>query len=819
MENMKAIHVTKQMRTGAAYQSKGGRGAGRIEASSGKVERVKEKGRIPYRSEVRLCIERARLLTEGYQNAEDDPIILKRAKALAHYLDNRTIYLLPNERIVGNIASKPSHLITFPEKWSFWLDKAIDGEYSMLLPDEKQREELHKIHKYWRGKSVHGMERRLIPKDILDYWFYPNQGVFLWLHGGHVGTPNYEKLFKTGLKGIIEEAKTKLEEISADPELYMHPHDYLKKKEFYEAVIISTEAVIRQGKRFSQLCLEKAGEEKSENRKKELEEMAAICAWVPENPPRTLHEALQFYWFVNLVARVVDLHASGNGERIDQIFYPVYAKEKAEQKITYDQAQELVEHLILKFNEEGTLIPPSQPQAGPLVTRVTTIGGVKTDGSDATNEMTYIFMDAKNEMGLNQPALAIRLHPQTPQAFYKKIQESLLKQPGAYSFFNDNMMIPFLLSLGIPYDDAKNYTTDGCMRWIIPGKAMCNRALGGNISLPKCLDYAFNRGIDKFSNKQRGPETSDPLTWTCVDDVLKAYEAQLKFFMHKLVTIYNVVDVLDERWLPQPFLSAVVDGCLEAGQDCREYKYYANTIVQPVGQVCIINSLAAMKKLVFDEKKVSMSRLVEALKNNWEGEEELRQMFLNQPPKWGNDDDYVDEIAKEFFKRTNKVIKSFKNTWGGTFNEDGTGASTYYDYSGLTGATPDGRKDTDLFSDGTVSPALGTDYKGPTATMKSVSKIDHVGTFTHLFNQKFTPEELKRNNGLNFINLLRSFVDLGIHHTQFNIVDKDTLKDAQKHPEKHSDLVVRLAGLAVYFVDLTEPVQNQIIERTELEMQ
>lgn len=812
------MRITQQMRTTLPYQSKGGRGAGRIEISEGKVERVKEEGRMPYREEVRLCIERARLITEGYKQAENDSIILKRAKAMAHYLDNRTLYVLPNERIVGNVASEPCSLITFPEKWSGWLDKAIDGEYKMLLPDEGKREELHKIHSYWRGKSVHGMERSLLPKDILDYWFYPNQGVFLWLHGGHVGTPNYEKLFKVGLKGIIEEARGKLEEISSDPELYLHAEDYLKKKEFYEAVIISMEAVIRQGKRFSDLLKEKALEEDNKDRKAELEEMSAICDWVPENPPRNLHEALQFYWFINLIARVLDLHSSGNGERMDQIFYPFYKKDKEEGRLTYEEAEELVEHLMLKFNEEGSLIPPSQPQAGPLVTRVTTIGGVTREGADATNEMTYILMDAKNEMGLNQPALAVRLHPQTPQALYEKIVESVVKQPGVYSFFNDNMMIPFLMNLGIPLEDARDYATDGCMRWDIPGKAICMRALGGSVALPKCLEYALYQGVDKFSGKQVGPRTSDPITWASVEDVMDAYEEQLKFFMHKLFTIYNLVDVLDGRYLPQPFLSGVIDGCLERGQDVREYKYYPNTIIQPVGQVTIINSLSAMKKLVFEDKKVSMTELIEALKNNWEGKEDLRQMFINKPPKWGNDDDYVDLIGKEFYKRTNQAIKSFKNIWGVSHNEDGTGASTYYDYSGMTGATPDGRKDRDLFNDGTVSPCIGTDVKGPLATMKSVSKIDHQGTYTHLFNQKFTPEEVMRNNGANFIALLRSFVDLGIHHTQFNVVDRETLIDAQAHPDEYSDLVVRIAGLAAYFVDLTKPVQDQIIERTELSL-
>jgi len=813
----KPLRITQKMRKSIVYQNKGSRGSGRIEAAKGNVERVREEGRNPYREEVKLCIERARLITEGYKASEGEPMVLRRAKAMAHFLENRTLYILPHERIVGNIASEPCQVITFPEKWSGWLNKAIDTEYKMLLDDDK-REELHEIHAYWKGKSVHGRERSLLPKDILHYWFYPNQGVFLWRHGGHIGSPNYERIFKTGLKGVVEEARAKLEEISSDPELYLNVRDYLKKKAFYEAVIISTEGVIRHGKRFSELCKAEAAREEDPDRKAEFEEMAVICDRVPENPPRTLHEALQFFWFVNLIVRVLDLQSSGNGDRVDQIFYPFYRKDKEEGRITYEQAQELTEHLLLKFNEEGALIPPSHPQAGPLITRVITLGGVTRDGADATNEMTYIFMDAKNEMGFNQPALAVRLHPQTPLGLYKKIVDSLLKQSGIYSFFNDNMMVPFITNLGLPLDDARDYGTDGCMRWIIPGKAMCERALGGNVVLPKCLEYAFYRGVDKFTGKQVGPRTSDPLTWTSVEDAIQAYLEQLKFFLHKLVTIYNVVDILDEEWLPQPFLSAVVDGCMEAGKDCREYKYYHNTIIQPVGQVTIINSLAAIKKMVFDEKKVTMEELIDALQTNWEGKEDLRQMCINNVPKWGNDDDYVDLIGKEFYTRTNQTFKRFKNIHGWPFNEDGTGGASYYDYSGMTGATPDGRKDRELFNDGTVSPVAGTDKKGPLATLKSLSRVDHAGTFTHLFNQKFTPKEVAKNGGAPFIAMLRTFVDLGIHHTQFNVIDRDKLLDAQTHPENYSDLVVRIAGLAAYFVDMTKGVQDQIIARTELNL-
>ena len=812
------LRITQEMRKSVVYQNKSSRGSGRIEAAKGNVERIKEEGRNPYRAEVKLCIERAELITDSYKTTEGEPIVIRRAKAMAHYLDHRTLYLLPHERIVGNVASEPCRMITFPEKWSGWLDKAIDTEYRMLLEDDK-REQLHEIHAYWQGKSVHGMERGLLPKDILYYWFYPNQGVFLWRHGGHVGAPDYPRIFKTGLKGVIQEAKTRLKEISSNPELYLVAREYLKQKAFYEAVIISTEAVIRQGKRFAELCLSEAVKEKDPKRKAELEEMAVVCDWVPENPPRTLHEALQFYWFVNLVVRVLDLQTSGNGDRVDQIFYPIYREEKAAGNITYEQAQELVEHLLLKFNEEGALIPPSHPSAGPLITRVVTLGGVTAQGTDATNEMTYVFMDAKNDMGFNQPALAVRLHPQTPLGLYKKIISSLQKQSGVYSFFNDNMMIPFLTNLGLPLEDARQYGTDGCMRWIIPGKAMCQRALGGTFVLPKCLEYALYQGVDKFSEKQVGPRTSDPLTWTSVEDVMTAYLEQLKFFLHKLVTINNVVDVLDEQWLPQPFLSAVVDGCLEAGKDCREYKYYHNTIIQPVGQVTIVNSLAAIKKLVFDDKVVTMAELIDAVKNNWAGKEDLRQRCINHVPKWGNDDDYVDLIGREFYTRTNQTFKGFKNIWGYPFNEDGTGASSYYDYSGMTGATPDGRKDRDLFNDGTVSPVIGTDKKGPIATLKSISKVDHAGTFTHLFNQKFTPKEVGKNNGATFIAMLRTFVDLGIHHTQFNVVDRETLLAAQAHPDQYSDLVVRTAGLAAYFVDMTKEVQDQIIARTELSLE
>mgnify|MGYP001052504546 CR=1 FL=1 len=747
-------------------------------------------------------------------------MVLRRAKALAHLLDNKALYILPNERIVGNITSEPDCIHTYPELFSRWLDRAIDKQYAALLDDDK-RQRLHEVHKYWLKKSFHGMERNFLPEEVRKYWRYDDQGAFYWIHGGHVGTPNYDKVFKVGLKGIIKQCEDRLKEISSDPNIYLNGREYLKQRNFLEAAIITLEAVSRLGKRFSNLAKEMAKKEEDERRKRELEELGEICDWVPGNPPHTFHEALQCYWFINLVTRILDLQSSGNGERLDQIFYPFYKRDKEEGRITREEAEELMEHLILKANEEGGLIPPGFGWSGGVtITRVSTIGGQTHDGEDATNEVTYIILDAKNAIGLVQPAsIAVRLHRRTPEALLRKVAESLRLRSGAYSFFNDEEMIPYLLNFGIPLRDARDYSTDGCMRWMLPGKAMAHRALGGTMVLPKCLEYALYQGVDKFTGKQIGAKTPNPSTFTSIEDVIQAYLEQLRFFTEKHVAIYNIVDALEEEYLPQPFLSALLDGCIEHGRDCREYKYFPNTVVQPVGQVTVANALAAMKKLVFDEKKVSMEELLEALRKNWEGKEDLRRMCLNCP-KFGNDDDYVDLLARDVFWRSSQVTKSFKNIWGYPFMEDGTSGSNYWIFSGFTGATPDGRKDRDVFNDGTISPVVGTDVNGPTAVLNSVAKIDHAdGNNTHLFNQKFSPQFLAGDYEPMFVDYLRTWVDLGIHHIQFNAQGRETLLDAQEHPEKHQDLIVRVAGYAAYFVDLEKTVQDSIIARTEQDLE
>jgi formate C-acetyltransferase len=775
---------------------------------------------VPYRPGVRLDIERIRLITEAYKETEGEPVVLKRGKALARLLDNMTIWIENHEKIVGNYAPDIDSLISYPEQFYRWLDKAVNRSYSMLL-NKEEKNELHELHRCWENISYQGSERNLLPEDVKPYYFFKNHGAFMWFHGARAGqVVNYDKLFKVGLNGLIKEAKDKLEEISRDSNIYLDGRQYLEKKRFLEAVIISMEAAVRWGRRYASLAGKMAEEEKCKKRKKELKDIAKACDWVPGNPPRNLHEAIQCYWFITLITRQIDVQTTGTGDRIDQILYPLFKKDKDEGRITREAAQELMEFLRIKFNELGDLTAPisgSMVAGGNMTARVLTIGGQTPEGGDATNEMSYIVLDSMRKIGMTQYAVAVRLHRNTPMHFLSAITDALKEKAGLLSFFNDEFYIPYLIAKGIPVEIARNYSIEGCMRWALPGKPMAHRAVGGMLVLPKCLEYALYQGIDRFSDKKYGYPTANPLTFTNIEEMVAAFLTQVRVFTEKMVVINNIVDKLEEENIPQPFNSAMLDGCIENATDCRTYKYFPHSLIQSVGHITVVNSLIAIKKLIFDEKKIRMDQLLDALKNNWEDKEELRQMFINAP-KFGNDDDYVDIFARDLIQKTTKVMESFKNLYGGHYQVDGSGGSSYYAYSGLTGATPDGRKDRDLFNDGTVSPAIGTDIQGPTAVLNSVAKVDPLTTFNHLLNQKVQPQYLSSAYKDVFISYLKEFVDLGIHHIQFNIIDREILLDAQSHPERYSDLTVRVAGFSAYFIDMGKEMQDQIITRTEHSM-
>jgi len=762
----------------------------------------------PYAPGVQICLDRARLLTYSYKETEGMPIVIRRAKALSKILENVNIYIGNKEKIVGNTASTPDSLVPYPEYYWRWLDKQIEKRYKGMLDNEK-REELHQIHKYWQNISVQGKERDLIPDDVKPYWKF--SGPIFWGYYYESGVPNFNKLFKVGLKGLIKEAEDKRSSLGTHVD-----KSYYEKTNFIKAVIISLKAGITFSKRFSQLASEMSEKETNPSRKEELVQISHICNNVPENPPKNFWEALQFLWFITLITRVYELNMNGYAIRLDQLLQPIYLNDKENGIIDREHAQELLEFLWLKFNSRGELVAPLMGSGNvgfhPNVTF--TIGGVTSDGNDATNEMSYIILDASKEIRGTQPQIAFRYHDKIPTDLLESAVDLLATGVGYPPFFNDNVTIKMITSENIKIEDARNYGIESCMRWTIPGKNITYRALSGVLIAPKCLELALYQGIDKLSGKQLGIKTKDPLSFTSIDDVMDAYLKQVGFFMEKLAKIANMADVLYEKYLPRPFLSALLDDCIERAQDCRQWSYCEKKVISPVGLINVADSLAAVKKVVFDEKHVSMAELLDELKNNWNGNKTLRNMFINAP-KFGNDDDYADEIAALVQEKTAKEMKKVKTVFNNNYQVDGSAGANYFGYSTLTGATPDGRRDKDLFADGTISPEKGMDKKGPSAVLKSTSKIDPLKTYTLLLNQKFSPDYLKGKNKDIFISYLKTWAALDHFHIQFNVNDKKTLKKAQKNPVEYSDLVVRVAGYSVYFVDLPEMMQNEVINRTQ----
>ncbi len=765
-----------------------------------------------YKEGLKVCVERARALTESFKATEGEPMVVRRAKALARILETMTVYIGDEERIVGNAASSPGALPIYPELYQRWVGKALNDGYRNLIDDDG-REEAAKICDYWSGKAIDDRARVLAPESIKGHFGF--NGVAQWFFSWIYCAPNYDRLFKDGLNGVIKEVEERLEALGK--EMDMPVDEYIRRKELYEGIVIVLRAVVKFGQRYAEKASELASTETSEERRKELEEISEICERVPGNPPRSFHEALQFFWFIHLVAMKIETTGTGTGIRFDQIVYPFYAKDVKEGRITREAAQELIEFLWLKFEGLGThLSPPavSGYYAGAHMNQTLTLGGVTPSGEDATNEISYIMLDASKAMKTVQPTLALRYHEKIPQELILKAIDVVRAGVGYPAFYNDKSLIPQLIQDGIPLEDARNYTIEGCVDVYIPGKNMKNRCSVAYFCLPKCLELALNKGIDKFSGRQSGCPTADPQGFSSVEDVMEAYLKQVNFFVSKLVKINNLYEALFAEYIPRPFASGVLDDCIELGKESATWSYYSRQIILVLGPTNVINSLAAMKKLVFEDKRITMDELLDALKNNFEGSESLRLMLLNEVPKYGNDDDYVDRIAAEVHKRTNEEIRKFTDFFGGRYNADGSGTSANFGLSVGTGATPDGRKDKEVYADAVLSPSLGSDNTGPTAVLKSASKIDPYG-YSYLLNQKFLPQYLEGESKKVFAQYLKTWADLGVSHIQFNVVDKKTLVNAQKHPEKHTNLVVRVAGYSAYFADLSKGLQDLIIERTE----
>lgn len=768
-----------------------------------------ESGRGMFRSEIRLDLQRSRLMTESYKETEGEAMVLRRAKALANILNKMGIFIRDYERIVGYQTAEPNGIFhPIEQNWKS-PQRLANSPAGKTLLDDAGRKELDELCKYWKGKSISDRHQAVLPEDLKKYWTY--EGTFLWSQLSELGIPNYEKLFKLGLQGLINEIREKMARL--DQKI---PADYVEQKDFLTASIISLEAVINFAKRYAVLAKESAVRQKNATRKKILEEIAETCAWVPANPPRTFIEAIQFFYFIHLV-RYLEYSTLGIGVRIDYLFGPYYEKDLKEGKITKEETLGILQLLWIKLNELGLVYSPtvSSVYSGVASLQAVTIGGTDEKGRDVTNDLTYLTMEAAKSLKIIEPSIALRVHEGTPDEVYSRATDVIKTGIGYPSLFNDEALIPLYERWGVPKNEAKQYAVSGCVYIEIPGKNVVRRSVGYFV-LPKCLWWALHQGVNPKTGEQHGAKTPDPATFKSWEDVLEAYAEQVKFFTSKIETLERINNELLTQYAPRPFYSALLDGCIEQGKDCRRWVYNSllHHFSQVIGGTNVADAITAIKKIVFEDRKVTLPELITIMDKNWAGREDVRLACLNAP-KFGNDDDYADEIARIVQTRGEAAMEEVKDRFGHSHRGDGSAVSATYGLAADTPATPDGRFDREPFADSTLAPAPGRDKKGPTAVLKSCSKISTVNTFNHLLNQKFLPKFLEDDLKPAFLSYLKTWKKLKVPHIQFNVVDRETLLKAKAQPERYSDLIVRVAGFSAYFVDLSSGLQDHIIARTE----
>ena len=622
-----------------------------------------------------------------------------------------------------------------------------------------------------------------------------------------------DKIYRKGFldfKADIENAKQKLD-------YHNDPDAYRKQKEL-EAMSICCDAIIRFAERHAEKAREMAQHETNPQRREELERIADVCSYVPAHAPRDFWEALQAYWFVHLgVITELNTWDSFCPGHLDQHLFPFYKSGLEDGTLTRDKAKELLECFWVKFNNQ-----PAPPKVGVTAEESATytdfaninVGGLRPDGSDGVNELSYLILDVIDEMRLVQPSSNIQLSKKSPDRFLKRGCEIIRKGWGQPSIFNTDLIVDELVRQGKAVEDARSGGISGCVETGCFGKEAY--ILTGYLNLPKILEIALHNGVDPRTGKKIGSTTGDPAEFKSFDEVFDAFTKQLKHFVDIKVKGSNIIERLFATQMPAPFLSTLIDDCIKNGRDYNDGgPRYNTTYIMPVGIGTLTDSLAAIKHHVFDEKHLSMEQMLKTLEDNFEGHEVIRQMLWNKTPKYGNDDDYADALLRASFDSLYRVISGRKNTKGGFYAVNYLSTTCHIYFGSVVGATPDGRRAHEPVSEG-VSPVQGADTHGPTAVIKSVAKMDQVRAGGTLLNQKFSPSLLEGELGIdNLAHLVRSYFKLDGHHVQMNVVTAETLRAAQANPEKYRDLIVRVAGYSDYFCDLGKTLQDEIIARTE----
>lgn len=770
-----------------------------------------------------LCIERAEIYTKVFKETEGEPEIIRRAKAFKQTCLEKSIFIADDELIVGGAASVPRAAVFCPEHATGWLREELD-ELPTRKQDpyevtDQQKEVLRTtIFPYWEDKNISHYWLKQIPDEvkeiavktgIIDIEIKTQSGP------GEI-SPNVKKVLTKGFEAIKNDAEKALQQL--DP---IVPENF-DKINFYRAVIISLEGIMALAKRYANLAAEMAAKEVNPQRKQELLQISENLNWAPAKPARNFWEALQSMYILQVGCYIEANGPSYSPGRADQLFYPYYQQDLKDGRLTPQQVLELIECLYIKFAENTWFLSKNAAMyfAGYQPYENICVGGLTRDGKDATNELSYLFLAAKMDVRLQAPSLSVRVHKQSPENFLSAVAKLAQVGTGFPAIHNDEVTIKMMLINGASIEDARDYCLVGCVEPYIPGK-MSKWTDGGHYNYASAVEMALTNGVSIMNgNKLLGVQTGDPENMT-FHEFKDAVKKQLAYFIKNIATACHVCERLHEKYTQYPYMSSMIDGCIESGKDITSGG--AEITVGPAfigtGIADLANSLSVIKEFVYDKKLISMKDMVSAVKNNFQGYEELKAIIEANGRFYGNDDDYVDEFAREMTDFAYHQITLYSSYRGPKYISGLYPVASHVPHGLVVSALPYGRLAGTPLADG-CSPKGGTDTKGPTAVLKSVSKINHeshvAGT---LLNMRLDPISSKGIEGTKrIVSLVRSFVDLNIYHTQFNIISSEVLRRAQQNPKQYKSLIVRVAGYSAFFVELCEEMQNDIIQRTVHEM-
>jgi len=766
------------------------------------------------------CIspERAILLTEFYKSDGADQLSppVKRALAFNYILKHKKICINEGELIVGERGPAPKATPTYPEICLHSLEDLdiLNRREKVSFKVDEQTREIYRnlIIPYWQGRTI----RDCIFNAMDPQWIAAYQaGIFTEFQEqrapGHTVCGN--KIYHKGMLDI----KADIDESLNNLDFYNDQYAYDKREEL-KAMKIAADSIIMYAQRHAASLLQIAQDEKNPARRQELKQLAAICQRVPAHAPTTFHEALQYYWFVHLgVITELNPWDSFNPGRLDQHLYPFYLKDLQEGILSEDKVRELLQAFWIKFNNH-----PAPPKIGVTAAESSTytdfclinLGGVTRTGSDAVNELSYLILDVIEEMRLVQPSSMIQVSKKSPDHFIKRALKIIRSGFGQPSIFNSDAIIQELTRQGKAIEDARNGGASGCVE---AGAFGCESyILTGYFNLVKIFELTMNNGVDPRNNEKIGLESGKFTEFGNFSEVISAFTKQVDYFADIKIKGNNIIERIYANHMPVPFLSLLIDDCIDNGKDYNTGGARYNTsYIQGVGIGSLTDILTSIKYNIYDHKKISHSELLQVLAADFKGFETIRNKFLNHTPKYGNDDDYADANAVKIFNIFYEAINGRPSTKGGNFRINLLPTTCHIYFGSVVGAMPDGRKAGKPLSEG-ISPVQGADRKGPTAVLKSAAKIDHIKTGGTLLNQKFTPQLLQEDEGIQkLVHLIRSYFNLDGHHIQFNVVTAEMLRNAQQHPEQYRDLIVRVAGYSDYFCDLSPDLQDEVISRTE----